>query len=351
MTGKTFDIGESIFFFFKRAGANPLGALWIAACQALVVAAIAAAAFMLLGPFYIGLFDLVANEAAGSMSEEEMGREVLGLIGPVFAFIPLIGLSGIAAALMFQGAWLRFLTRGEIAAVIPFRLGGDEFRLLGVNLLYIAVGTAAYIGIVIAIIVVSLLGAAMVAGSDGSMTGGLLTGLVVFIGVIAVIGIVLVFCIRMAMAPALTILDRRVRFFESWSASEGVFWNLALSYLVVFGLSLVLSMVLGTVIQMIFLGALLPLAMDFAALAEGTSQVAPEEVIAMLRGTFSEPGVAIALITGMVLAYLMQITFEGMWHGVGAYNAVRYRGDGADDNSDAPVLAADHPAGASPSED
>ncbi|WP_417477808.1 hypothetical protein [Maricaulis sp.] len=350
MTGKAFDIGDGIFFFFKRFGANPLGVIWIAVCQALVVGALAALAFMLLGPFYLGLFDLVAQEAGGTLSESQMEREVLTLIGPFLASMPLIALLGIVSALMFQAAWLRFLTRGEIAAVIPFRFGGDELRLLGVNLLYFVVGIAAYLGIALAAGVVALLAAGVFAGSDGSMAGGLATGLIVFLGVLVIAIMVIVFCIRLASAPALTLVDRRVRFFESWTASKGVFWPMALSYLVVVGLILVLSTILGGLIQLVFFGALLPVFMEFAMMAEGNGDVSPDEVIAMLQGMLGNPAVMTGLITGAVLGYAMQITFEGMWHGVGAYNAVRYRADGGAEETDSPVLTADHPAGASPSE-
>ncbi|MGK0266802.1 MAG: hypothetical protein ACI82N_001055 [Maricaulis sp.] len=350
MAGKAFDIGEGIFYFFKRFGENPLGAIWIAICQALVVGALAALAFMLLGPFYIGLFDLLVQNADGALGEDEVSRQMLSLIGPFIASMPLIGLGGILATLMFQAAWLRFLTRGEIAAVIPFRIGSDEFRLLGVNLLYIVIGIAAYLGIVLAAVVIIALGAGVMAGSDGSMAGGMATGLIAFLGVLTVFLIVIVFCIRLASAPGLTIVDGRVRFFESWSASQGVFWHLALSYLVVAGLILVLGLVLSTLIQLVFLGALMPLMMDFAQLAEGKAEVMPQDLIDLLQGVASNPAVMTGLVTGLVLGYIMQITFEGMWHGVGAYNAVRYRADGAAEASDAPVLAADHPAGASPSE-
>lgn len=350
MTGKAFDIGECIFFFFKRFGEKPLGAIWIAICQALVVGALGAAALMLLGPFYVGVFELAIQEANGSLSEDEASRQVLSLIGPFIASIPLIGLGGIIAALMFQAAWLRFLTRGEIAAVIPFRFGGDELRLLGVNLLYIVVGIAAYLGIAIAGVGIGLVAAGVFAGSDGSMAGGLATGLIAFIGVMAVCIIIIVFCIRLASAPGLTMVDRRIRFFESWTASEGVFWNLALSYLVVIGLIMVLSIVLGGLIQLVFLGALMPLMIEFAQLAEGKAEVMPQDLIDLSQGVLSNPAVMTGLVTGLVLGYVMQIAFEGMWHGVGAYNAVRYRAGGAPEESDSPVLAAGHPAGASPSE-
>ncbi|WP_339740482.1 hypothetical protein [uncultured Maricaulis sp.] len=350
MTGKAFDIGDGIFFFFKRFGENPLGVIWIAVCQALLVAALGALAITLLGPFYLGLFDLVAQEAGGTLSESQMEREVLTLLGPFLASMPLIALLGIVSTLMFQAAWLRFLTRGEIAAVIPFRLGGDELRLLGVNLLYIVVGIAAYLGIAMAAGLVALVAAGVFAGSDGSMAGGMATGLIVFLGVLTISIIVIVFCIRLASAPALTMVDRRIRFFESWTASKGVFWHMALSYLVVIGLILVLSTILGTVIQLVFLGALLPVIMEFAQMAEGHSDVSPDEVIAMLQGMLNNPGVMVGLATGLVLGYAMQIMFEGMWHGVGAYNAVRYRAGGDVEETDSPTLTADHPAGASPSE-
>ncbi len=350
MTGKAFDIGDGIFYFFKRFGQNPLGAIWIASCQAIVVGALAALAYLLLAPFYSGVFEMAMQDVNGGLSEDEAARQILSLIGPFIASIPLLILAGIMAALMFQAAWLRFLTRGEVAAVIPFRFGGDELRLLGVNLLYIVVGIAAYLGIAVAVGGVALVAAGVFAGSDGSLAGGLATGLVAFVGVLAISIIVIIFCIRLASAPALTMVDRRIRFFESWTASQGVFWHLALTYLVVAGLIMVLTVVLGTLIELVFLGALAPLVMDFIQLAEGQADVMPQDLIDLFQGVLGNPAVVTGLVTGLVLAYAIQIVFEGMWHGVGAYNAVRYRADGAPEETDSPVLTADHPAGASPSD-
>ena len=44
---------------------------------------------------------------------------------------------------------------------------------------------------------------------------------------------VLVIAVRMACAPALTVHQSRFRFFESWTATRGVFWHMLVSYIAV----------------------------------------------------------------------------------------------------------------------
>mgnify|MGYP003639840077 CR=1 FL=1 len=348
MAGTQFDIGEGMFFFFRRVGEKPMGALWLAFCQALVGAALVALTLMLMGPVFINIFEMAELDSSGAMTDAEITERMFSIIGPMLAVMPLIGVGGIVIALMFQGAWLRFLVRGEIAAGIPFRLGSDEFRLLGVNLLYIVIAFAGYIGLVIAMVVVGGAAALVFAGADGSIGGGLVGGLIAFVGALVIACVLVMVCIRLATAPGLTIRDRKLRFFESWSASNGVFWHMALSYLVVLGLILVLGSILSFLVQLVFLGALMPALAQLSAVSNEMSGADVEQVFAQILTTISNPAVATGLIIGMTLSYLLQIVFEGMWHGVGAYNAVRYRADGQPEEMDSPVLGADHPAGASP---
>jgi len=58
----------------------------------------------------------------------------------------------------------------------------------------------------------------------------------------------------------------------------------------------------------------------------------------------------VSLGIGVLLSYALQIVYEGMWHGVAAYNVTRYRDGSTVDEGDAPVMGSDSPLGASPSE-
>jgi hypothetical protein len=350
---RSFDIGTAIFFFFKRFGEKPAAALWIMLWQVVLVGGLGFAALYFIAPAYIEILELAFSEAStmsGGLEDSEAAMRVFEIIGPIIPLLALITPVSIIIVLMFQGAWLRFLTRGHVAAGVPFRFGADEFRLLGVNILYFAVGIAAYIGFIILAVIFGLVIAGVVTAGDGSVGSGLAGGALAFIGVLAVMAIVIAFVVRLATAPALTVLDKRLRFFESWDATSHVFWNMLLSYVAVAFLILVIMMIFGSLIDLIFLGALWPLIEQFIELSQSNHNVSPAEVFATLRDTLSQPGTMITMAIGGMLAYLMRIIVEGMWHGVGAYNAVRHRGEGELEETDAPVLTADHPVGASPSE-
>lgn len=349
MTSNRFDMGTAIFYFFNRFGERPGGAMWIVFWQLAVVALLTVAAFWLLTPVFAALFEMIALEDAGGLTDEEALSHVLRILGPSFGLMALAVPVGIVISLMFEGAWLRFLTRGEIKPVIPFRLGGDELRLLGVNLLLIAAGVGLYIVAAILMILFSAGAAGLVSAGDGSIGAGMGAGLVVFLGVLLLIAVTVFVAIKLATAPALTVLDGRFRFFESATAAKGVFWHLLLTYIVVALLILVVSMVVGTVVQIVAFGAFLPLIEQIVALDNRGGDVTADEIFALFGDVLSQPAVLGVLIVGGAVAYIGQIVYEAMWHSVGAYNAVRYRAGGVEE-TDAPALASGHPMGASPAE-
>ncbi|WP_291842894.1 hypothetical protein [Maricaulis sp.] len=350
MATQSFDIGKAIFWFFIRFGEKPGGALWLFVFQALCAAVLVALSVMMMGPAYINLFELIEADAHGGLSDADAMRQVFGILMPFltygFLIIPLTFLF----AVTFQAAWLRFLTKGEIKPVVPIRFGGDELRLIGVNLLYVVVAAVAYFGAALVIGIFGFGAVMMAQGGGDSAAIGFGGGLLAFLAFLAVLVALLVFAIRLASAPALTVLDGRLRFFESWDASKGVFWPLLVSYVVAYAIMMVIGGTLGFVVQLALLAALFPMLMDLVDVAEQGSQVDPDAVLASLQSSLSQPGTLIALIVGFVLLYAFQVMLEAVWHSIGAYNAVRVRSGGEGEASDAPTLAAGHPMGASPSE-
>ena len=350
MTTRTFDIGTAIFFFFKRFGENPGGAVRIAATQIVLCGLIGLAAIFLLMPVWSSLVELIVLDEAGQLTDEMAVRHVFSILGSSLFLIVLSVPVGIALALMFQAAWLRFLAKGEVKPGLPFRLGGDELRLLGVNLLYIVMAVALYIAIAIVMVIAGVGAALVVKGGGDSLGAGIGAGLLVAVATLAIAVAVLVVAVRLASAPALTVLDGRLRFFESWDASKGVFWHMLVSYIAVWALIMVLSSIVGFVVQIFLLGAMLPAIMDIVALEESGAMVEPQMVFDALGAAFGNPFSIAALVVGFVLAYAMQLVLEGMWHGVGAYNAARVAGDDGGRDLDAAQLDADSPLGASPKE-
>lgn len=351
MTGKSFDIASGIFWFFKCVAGRPFGALWIALWQAIIGSAIAGLILYLMLPAMAGFADTVVQLESGMMSEEEGGFAILGSVLTMLAAGSWGVILGLLAALAFQGAWLRFLVRGEIAPIIPFRLGGDEVRLLGVNLLYFGVAIAAYIGVGFALATIGITGGGIIAVSgDNTAIGAAGFGLVMFFGSLALIASMIFISVKLSTAPALTIHDRKFRFFQSWEATNGVFWPMLLSYIAVGAIIMIVGSIIGGIIQLAFLGAMIPVIEDLVVLAETGPDPDFETVMGLIKSALSETSVMVTLGIGILLSYVLQIVYEGMWHSVAAYNAIRHRDGSTIDEGDAPVLGDDSPLGRSPSE-
>jgi len=316
MTKPDFDFGSAVGHLFVTFGRRPGGTLWVALWNAILMTAVSALIILTLWPAFSAIWDI---SLAG---REPSPNEVWGILAPFMAAIPLSFLGGVAAALMAQGAWLRLLTRNEVAAGIPLRFGGDELRLLGVNLIYFILGLVVYVAFIIVAAIIALI----VGGSDGGMaagaTAGLLGGLFVLFGMVAL----LYLAIKLSAAPALTVHDRKLHFFESWSATQKVFWWILLSYLVMLIIIFATQMILGTVVQFIFLGAFIPLIMEMAQLGDSGVDD-PQVFLTMLQDQFSNPATLVVLGIGVLLSLMLQTLTEALWHSVGAYTAIRHRTD------------------------
>ncbi|MFY0637850.1 hypothetical protein [Maricaulis maris] len=350
MARQDFDIGKGIFWFFIRFGEKPGGAIWLITVQALCAMALLALSVMVMGPAYLNLFQLIEADAARNLSDAEELQLVFDFLLPLLSYGFMIIPIGLLFAVMFQAAWLRFLTKGEIKPVIPLRLGADEIRLIGVNLLYIVIVIAGYFGVA-AVLGVFGVGAAFVFhGGGDSAAMGIGAGLLITLAVLGVLAGLIMLAIRLASAPALTILDGRLRFFESWEATNGVFWHMLLAYVVVWALLAIGGSILSGIVQLAVLAAFLPTIIEFVEIAEQGQHVDPDVALATVQAWISEPLTVVSLLIGFGVLYVVQVLFEAVWHSVGAYNAVRARSGGEGEASDVPTLAADHPMGASPSE-
>lgn len=347
MQAKRFDIGSAILFFFTRLGENPGGVIWIAFCQLVLMGGLLVGTLFLLAPAWASLFELIISDSQGQLSDDQALEFLFNVVAPFLGYLALLLPVGILVSLMVQGAWLRFLTRGEIKPVIPFRIGGDEVRLFGVNLMYIVIFVAGYIGVVLAVVTMGVGGAFMAeSGGDGAALG---TGLLVALGSVAIGVGLLMLAVKLATAPALTVLEGEFRFFESWEASKGVFWQLLVSYLAVYAMMMVLSSVVGVVVQMVLMGVFMPFIEQMVTLEEAGANADPQVVFDMFATFFGSTSNQIFLGIAMLIGYAGQTVAEAMWHSVGAYNAVRNDGD-ASASLEASKIEAGHPLGASPSE-
>ena len=310
---------DATFAFFQAIGRRPGAVLWIALWHLVLYAALTAAILALAIPFVT----VVASEAAqgGEPDVAELLRALSGFIG---AYL-LAMLGFLLTALMVQGAWLRLLARDEVAKVIPVRFGADELRLLVVNAAFIAFNLLGWgaVFLVFALVNAGLIAAVSSGGEPGAgavIGAGLINVLLgLAVGVAA-----LILMLRFAAAPALSIRLKALKLFDSFAATKGVAAWMFLSYVVLVGVYLIGATVMAVIQQIIVLIAAADLVPTLAAL-ENTED--PEVVLQVLGQALLQPGVLIAFGLVIVLQMVLQIVFEGSWHGVGAYVARREAGD------------------------
>jgi hypothetical protein len=323
MSVQTFDFGKAVFHFFQVAGRRPAAVLWIALWQALLTAGLVYLTFVTLGDFY---FWAISEAMAGT---EPADAEVLARLAGIMSVMPLISIGGILIALMAQAAWLRLLTRDEMSAVIPFRIGGDELRLFVTNLGLIALAVAFYLA-AMAVTLVFVGGLAAAIGNEGSAGAGLAGGFIVAL-LFLVLAVAAIFIgVRVSAAPAMTVYEKRIAF-PAWQATRGIFWPVLGAYVLVAIIIAVLSAIVGTVLNLTMLGAFLPIAGEIVELAQSNSQPSDEEVMAVLRDAFTHPGVMTSVVALGLLSVILRSFSDAIWHSVGASVAIQ-RGTAPDTN-------------------
>ena len=331
MTKQPYDFLSATFHFFQVFGRHPMGALWIAFWQMLLICAITVGILAAFWP----LLNLMAE---AETANDAMVMSALLQSAGWFSFLTI---AMVLVALAAQGAWLRLLTRGVISPVFPFRLWADELRLFGVNFVFIAFWTVGYLAFFIAFVA----GAALLGGVDGF--GGVAVGaLLGTVFVLVAVVLLIMVCLRFAAAPALTVHDRRFRLFGAVRASSGVAGMMFLSYLTLIAVGIAGAVLVSMIQQVALLFAASDLVGVLMAL-DGTGNADPSEVLVLLGETLTSPmGMALIAIV-IVTQFLFQIAFEGLWHGVGAYVARRH-GESQAPQTQAPTPDAEAPSEAAP---
>jgi hypothetical protein len=350
MQPRRFDIGDAVTFFFKRFGEKPAGATWIILWQIFANLAIAALFFYFMGPIMLGVISLAELEQTGRLDSEVSLADVWALVRPFFTTLPLLTLLGLIATVAIHAAWLRFLARGEIAPIIPFRFAGDEFRLLGVAILFMALLAIGGMGFSFVFAMIAGVSMTTVMIADLAPSAMLGAGAVMLVAGLAYAAIAAFVLVRLSPAFALSFYDRRFRFFEAWGASAGRFWPMLFSYVLVKFMIMVIAAALVGFILLASLGALMPLGMELEALSQGAREPTAREVFDVFMAGVGQPGVIIPFAIVILLSGAMESVFMGMVHGVGAYAAITHRDSNPDEETDARALGSDHAAGASPSE-
>ncbi len=308
MTKPPYDFLAGTFHFFQVASRRPMAALWIGFWEMVLVCALTVGAVAAFWPFFT-----LALET--DMTDEALILQTLLQSSGLFT---LVFLGFVLLSLAAQGAWLRLLTREEVAPVFPFRLGLDELRLFGVNVIFSAFWIVGYL----AVVIVFVAGATALGAMDGA--GGIAIGaLAGTVLVLVAVVVLIIICLRFAAAPALCVNERGFRLFEAVSASKGIAGMMFLSYLTLIGVYIAGAIVVSMIQQVAVLFAASDLVGAFMAL-ETASEPDPSEVLALLGQTLTSPLGIVMIAIIVIVQFIFQIVFVGLWHGVGAYVARRH---------------------------
>lgn len=187
----------------------------------------------------------MAGEAFGDIMDASRSgpadpEETLANMGRILpAYGLLLPLALVFYAVLYSAIYRSILRPGEGGPGFV-RFGGDELR--------VGAAMIAYWVVVVLSFVLAIMLASFIAGLLSELGGGGLGALVgVLLGVAVFCGFIWV-GVRLSLCLPMTFAEKRIRIFESWRLTQGVFWPL-------FGanvLALVLSLVIGLLALMIY---------------------------------------------------------------------------------------------------
>ncbi len=208
MSPLQFNFGNAVTHFRKTAGPRGFLIKFVAVFLLVQLGLQGVGIFFNL-PVYALYLEMFSNsvppeELADRLSEASNKSGIVSLL-----VTPL----SLLAWMAFEGCSQRRYMRGE---GFRLRLGNDEWRLLVVGLLWLAIIFAIYIVFALFVGIPLLIGAVM-QSSSGMLVAGIISGVMALIGIVGVLYIVT----RLSAAAALTVRDEKIQFFESWKLTKG----------------------------------------------------------------------------------------------------------------------------------
>ncbi len=289
---------DSAFLHFLRVD-GPKGFLWkfVLVYVAIILLVIVAAGFLFGGAF-LSLMETAGDPQTGDADE------VFAMMAPILLMYAVaIPLFMLFWAVM-EASIMRRYVRGTGFTI---GVGADEFRLIVVALIWGLIATGAYI-LVAALIGGSVAAIGAIGGFDNPapmILAGVILGLLAF-------GFLFYWAVRLSPASAMTIRDRKIRFFSAAGATKGRFWPMFGAFLVL----VIIAMIVSTVLQLLLIVAASAGMMANSEQLEAMDD--PAEVMAM----FTSLGFLVPVLIGYGFYMAFNAVFHYMWAGVPARAAI-----------------------------
>ena len=263
------------------------------------------AVFALIWPKLAELVSWYAQmlRAARAGGEPSLPRlELLLNLAPYYGLYLVFALVWYAA---YEAACLRWMTRGETGGVFGISLGADTWRVLGVYLVWLALGLAC------CILIGAFYGALIAVNSNAPA----LRLPMMLIGALAPLGfaaLLVWLATRLSAAAAASVARRRFAFFGAWGLSRGRFWDMLGAFVIVFAVYLGVAFILSIAIRWPMSHVALSVGRDMAA------QLDAEAIMQRVGDLFATPWI-VGLLCAYALASIIAASlFRVAWFGVNA---------------------------------
>lgn len=232
-----FSPSEAAFEGFRLTREKPVAVLFgwplvYLVCFSLIVGAVVAA----MGPQVLN--DLKALSAM-SKSAQADPKATMAVMSKMAGFFGLLFPLAMIFSAINHAAVFRAVLRPQEKGFFYFRIGGDELRILLVNVVLTVIFVCA---VVVAAIAVGV--AAGVAKAAGGTTAAWLSG--VLLGLVC-IGLVIWVAVRLSLALPVTFAEKRIALFDSWRLTQGRSWSLIGMLLLATIFSMVVSLLGGLI--------------------------------------------------------------------------------------------------------
>ncbi len=242
----------------------------------------------------VGVSSVAALSRFGARGAAPTADDFKGMAALMVPLFVIVGLVFLLITAVIHAAVLRAVLEPDSRGFASIRLGGQEVWLIVLYLVY------GLFGLILTTVVVGLTSAAYFAGHlAGNVLGWVLAVLVGFFVVPAAYWVGM----RFALAAPMTFVERRLVFFESWTATQGAGWTVYglawLLFLIAMGLGFAYS-IISTIIQLMVVGV------GIAGAAGSLSN----------SGSTPNPASVAAIGPMLVISYLISFLLYALFLGV-----------------------------------
>ncbi len=240
---------------------------------------------------YFAIVGVTMLPMIGMIGDAEPSPEAMAAASGASVLSNLITLPlSLLASSMAQAAAYRAILRPEDRGLAYFKLGGDELRILVVNVVLTILFAVVALAVVL---VMGLIGGGAMFAARGSDQSGGVGALLMVIMILAACAGTIFLAVRFSLAPVITFATRKISIFETWSMTAGRFWPLLGTWVLVVIFAILLYVVMAIVA---FVLAMLTGVTSFLALGGGALE--DPSALAALAG----PLIIAALVFGLLIA-------------------------------------------------